>query len=367
MPENNIVLTGGHAATTALAVIRSIRKKHPAWRIYWIGAKTAIEGKKIPTLESKIFPKEGVSFKPIFTGRLQRKFSIYTIPSLLKIPFGFIHALLLLAEIRPKVILSFGGFSAFPVTAVGSIFGIPVIIHEQTAAVGRANKYAASFARKITLAREESKKYFSEGKCIVVGNPILPEMERIPVKTKMSSPPAIFVTGGSRGSVTLNSLIDEILEKVLSKYDLIHQTGELDFARFEKRKEGLPQELKGRYQPFSHLTPGEMPKILGKIDLVIGRAGANTVSEIIAAKKPAILIPIPFSYLDEQTKNAFFAEDFGLARILPQDEATGKELLRMIEELFQNWEQIVLMVKDKESPDIGASGRVVAILEEFVR
>jgi len=195
----------------------------------------------------------------------------------------------------------------------------------------------------------------------------LPDMEKIRSKTTLSSPPTIFVTGGSRGSVTINSLIDEILEKVLSKYDLMHQTGELDFAKFEKRKKGLPEALRGRYQPLSHIPPGEMSKIWGKSDLVIGRAGANTVSEIIAAKTPAILIPIPFTYLDEQTKNAWFAEDFGLARVLPQDEATGEKLLETLEDIFQDWEQIILRVRDKVSPDVGAAGRVVAILEEYVR
>lgn len=367
MQENNIVLTGGHAATTAFAVIKSIKDKHPAWRIFWIGAKTAIEGKAVPTLESEIFSQEGVFLKPIFTGRIQRKFSVWTIPSLLKIPFGFIHALLLLAEIKPKAILSFGGFSSFPVTMVGSILGIPVVIHEQTAAVGRANRYAASFARKITLAREESRKYFPRGKCVVVGNPIRPEMEKIPAKEKLSSPPLIFVTGGSRGSMTINSLIDEVLEKVLAKYCLSHQTGELDFAKFKKRKEGLPENLGSRYRIFSSIPPGEMSKILTKADLVVGRAGANTVSEIVAAKKPAILIPIPFSYLDEQTKNARFAEDFGLARVLPQEEATGQKLLDAINDVSRTWGQIVFRVKDKTSPDIGAAARVVAILEEFVR
>ena len=363
----SIVLTGGHAGTTALAVVKEIKRRHPLWKICWIGAASAIEGKTIPTPESKAFPLEGVEFEAIFTGRLQRRFTLWTVPSLLKIPFGFVHALILLLGIRPKVILSFGGFAAFPVVVVGAILGIPVIIHEQTMAVGRANKFSALFARKIALAREESLEFFPKDKCVVVGNPILPEIEKILPKKEISDPPQILVTGGSRGSMTINSIVGGVLEELLSKYRLIHHTGEIDFSRFEKRRFGLTGAAKERYEVYAHIPAKLMPKILEEADILVGRAGANTVSEAVAAKKPSILIPLPFSYLDEQTKNADFAQKFGVAKVLPQEKATGPKLLEEIDETVENWQATLNKVKEKETPDIGASGRLVSLIEEYCK
>ncbi len=366
MKKTEIVLTGGHAGTTALAVVKEIKRRHPSWKICWIGPKMAIEGKSIPTLESRVFPLEGVEFKPIFTGRIQRKFTFWTIPSLLKIPFGFAHALTLLIKIKPKVILSFGGYAAFPVVVTGALLGVPVIIHEQTMAVGRANKYSAPFAKKIALARAESLNFFPRGKCVVVGNPILPEIEKILPKSEISDPPQILVTGGSRGSTTINSLIGEILDSLLAKYKLIHHTGEIDFPKFEKKRSELADAAKEGYEVYSHIPVKDMPKILGKADILVARAGANTVSEAVAAKKPSILIPLPFSYLDEQTKNADFAQKFGLARVLAQEGVTGQKLLKEIDETVENWQAILSQVKTKVSPDIGASGRLVSLIEEYI-
>lgn len=367
MKRINLILTGGHAGTTALAVVVEIKKRHPEWKLFWIGAASLFEGKNLPTLESRVFPQNEVAFHSIFTGRIQRKFTIWTIPSILKIPFGFIHALVLIAKIRPKLILSFGGFAAFPVVVVGSLLGISVVIHEQTIAVGRANKFSAPFARVIALARKESLRFFPKEKCSVIGNPILPEIEKIVPKKKISTPPTVFVTGGSRGSMTINSLIDEVLPELLSKYKLIHQTGEFEFPKFAKRKAGLSEELKDRYQIYSYIPPGEMPEILEKADILVGRAGANTVSEVVAAKKPSILIPIPFSYMDEQSKNAHFAEKFGVAKVLPQEGLTAEKIFKEIDAVVKDWQGVVARVSAKKSPDIGASGRLVELVEEFVK
>jgi len=367
MSENNIVFTGGHAGTTALVVAGAIKKRNLGWNIFWIGPKRAMEGKDIETLESKIFPESGISFRPIIAGRLQRKFTRYTISALLKIPIGFIQALILLLQIKPKVILSFGGYAAFPVVVVGKLLGIPILIHEQTAAVGRANKYSAVFATKIALSKEDSLKYFPPDKSVVTGNPILPEIAKILAKKTIGNPPLIFITGGSRGSVTINELIAEVLEKLLGSYRMIHQTGELEYKKFQEKKGNLPTNLKENYGVFASVLPDKMPEILSRADIVVARAGANTVSEIIAAKKPSVLIPIPFSYLDEQTKNAHFAESLGLARVLPQAEASGARLLSEINYLLENWEKISEKASEIQSPDKNAAGKVVDLLEGLIK
>lgn len=368
--KKKIILTGGHAATTALAVVEELAKrgdKRSFWDIYWIGVRRAVEGKRIPTLEAAVFPKMGVSFHPIFAGRLQRKFGFWTIPSLMKIPIGFFHALALLLKIRPQIIVSFGGFAAFPVVLVGWFLKIPVVIHEQTSVVGRANRYSAPFARKIAVARPESIKFFPRQKCVLVGNPVLPEIAEVPPKDKPGDPATIYITGGSRGSQAVNAVIKEIIEKLLRKFIVIHHTGFLDFEEFKKLRSSFSQDLRKNYEVYSIIDPTEIDGVYRRADIVISRAGANTVSEIILAKRPAILIPLPFSFQDEQTKNAQYARRQGVARVLKQGDLTADRLLGEIEEVYENWEKIVKDIRAEPNPDIEAASRLADLIEETAK
>lgn len=234
-----VVLTGGHAATTAIATIQEILSRKNNWKVYWIGTRMAFEGRSIPTLESQFSSKVGVTFHPIVSGRLQRKFSLWTIPSLVRIPVGFVHAGILLIKIRPKVILSFGGYSAFPVVVIGWLMRISIVLHEQTSAAGLANKLSSPFAKKIAVSRKRSLEFFPKEKTVVVGNPLLANIAKISPKKKMGSPPTIFITGGSRGSSFINSLLQSILQRLLDRFLVIHQTGLVDFRKFKNLKKDL--------------------------------------------------------------------------------------------------------------------------------
>ena len=363
MNEVSIVFAGGHAATTAYSVLEEIRSRGLPWQIHFIGAKSAVEGKSLPTLESKLFVGEGVKFHGLIAGRIQRRFTLWTIPSLLKIPVSFVHSFLLLREIKPRLILSFGGFVGFPLIVAGKILGIPSILHEQTTSAGRANIASSYFAKIVTLARESSKKYFGGRKTKVIGNPILPFFNRIKPKRNIGSPPTIYITAGSRGSLIINSAVFEILKKLLPDFKVIHQAGLLEKSKFKKLKDNLPVALSNNYRVFGQTKPENLKDIYSQTDMVISRAGANSVAEIIAVKRPAILIPIPWSYLDEQNKNAQFAARFGIARILSQETLTGRRLLREITLLKNDWEKLQAKVKNKKSPDINASKLMVDILE----
>lgn len=362
-----LVLTGGHAGSTAYAVVEELRARSRKWKIFWIGAKRAVEGTGVPTFEKEIFPKIGVSFVPIFSGRVQRKFSIWTIPSLLKIPFGFLHALYLLLQIKPKIVVSFGGFAAFPVVIVAWGLRIPVIVHEQTVAVGRANKYSAFFADKIALARRQSARYFPKDKIVVVGNPVSTEIAKIMPKDKKGFPPALLITGGSRGSVFINDLIDSVLETLLEKYTVIHQTGVYQYSKFKRRKSGLGESIKKRYRVHGLVPPWDWYKLIKSSDIVVSRAGANVVSEIIYVKRPAIFIPLPFSYHNEQVKNAHYAQKYGTAIVLEQKKATPKIFLKKIDSMNTNWLKIVNKAKDIASPDKGAAKRFVDLIESYAQ
>lgn len=361
-----IVLTGGHAATTALAVIQELTTSHPRWDLYFIGSKYAIEGKKAFTLEYEILPKFDVKFIPLNSGRLQRKFTFYTIPSLLKIPIGFIQALVHLVSIKPKIILSFGGFAAFPVVLVGKMLGIPIIIHEQTAAAGRANLATYKFASKVALSRNSSVQYFKDSNYKIVGNPTVKEILNVKKKLSLSYPPVIFITGGSRGSKNINDVIEKTLPFLLTKYKVIHLTGELDYQRFEKIRSNLTGSGLRNYEVYSRIMPMEMAKFYARADLVVARAGANTVSEIVSTKRPSILIPLPISYLDEQAKNAEYASDLGIAKVVPQKNISQKILIREIDMMANKFNEIVRNA-NYENPDVNASKRLVVVLEESLK
>lgn len=364
-----ILLTGGHAGTTAMAVVEQLLRKYgsEAIDIYWIGTKTAFEGYKISSIESDFLFKLGVKSYFIQIGRLQRRFTKWTIPAFLKIPVGFFQSLFILLKIRPQVVLSFGGFASFPVVFWSFFIGVPVVIHEQTAVAGRANLLGAFFAKRIAVSRRNSLRFFSRKKTVLTGNPVMAQIWEVHYKDKKSDPPVVYITGGSRGSVAINDAVLAGLEDILDKYYVIHQTGKLDFERVKKIKSSLSKFYKERYEIYPVIDPMQIDGVYRRADIVIARAGANTVSEIMAVKRPAVLIPIPFSYLDEQTENAIVAVNFGIATILSQSELTPISLKEKLDYVNKNWHLFVKRVKNKESPDKNASSNLVDLLEDVIK
>ncbi|KKR71098.1 MAG: hypothetical protein UU12_C0008G0005 [Candidatus Woesebacteria bacterium GW2011_GWA2_40_7b] len=357
--ELRIVLTGGHAASPGMAVSQELKHRFPNIKISWIGSKYAVPGNRATTLEYKIFPEIGVKFYPLIVGKLQTKFTLYTIPLFLNIPFSFIQALWFVIKLKPKIVVSFGGFSSFPVIFWGWILRIPIILHEQTAVAGRANLISAFLASKIALSRSESISLFPKGKSTVTGNPILSEMLSVSPKKKLGAVKTILVVGGSRGSEFINEEVSKIIPKLIKKYKVIHITGERDFRKYKDA--GNEQ-----YKVLAFVDPREMPRYYRESDLIIGRSGASTVSEILYIKRPAILIPLPRTYMDEQYKNAKYAEDFGLARILTEKEVSSGTLIYKIDELFYDWQKIVDKVLEKQSPDNLASQKIVDLIGKYI-
>ncbi len=356
----NIVLTGGHAATPAIAVVEKLKELHPhKLTFYWIGSKKAIEGSSTHTLEYKVFPVLGINFVAIVAGKIQTKLTIHTIPSILKIPIGFIQTFFALLSIRPRAILSFGGYASFPVVFWGWIFRIPIILHEQTVAAGRANIASSFFSTKIALSREESFNHFPKNKSVLIGNPLMQEIVGVGQKSKPGNPPTILIMGGSRGSEFINDEILKIIPDLVGKYNLIHITGESHYQK-------IKSFAKDGYEVLSSVAPFEMSKYYQKADLIIARSGANTVSEIIATKRPSILIPLPRTFMNEQVQNARYAENFGIAKVLLETEVTSKTLLSQIQNSFLNWHKIVEQVSKKVSPDINSAKNLANLISDYI-
>lgn len=367
-PKNSkkVLLTGGHAAATGYSVIQEIERRKKRWKLYWFGAKSAVEGKKVATLEEKIFSQMNVEFVPIVAGRVQTKFTFWTLPSLVKIPVGFVHSFLNILKIKPDMVVSFGGYVAVPVVFSAWLMRTPVIIHEQTAKVGRANLFSKHFAKKVLISRKSSRKYFPRNKTVLVGNPISQEIQSVKVKTKPSSPPVIFVAGGSRGSVSINEALEKFLPEILKEYKLIHQTGEYQYEYFLEVKKRLKLPLRQRYEVVSVVTPWRWYKLIEKADIIVGRSGANIVSEAIAAKRPSIFIPLPIAYNNEQMANARFAERKGIAVVIEQSKLSAVSLLKNLNKVNKNWKEMLKRAEAKTSPDIKASKLFVDEIEKIL-
>lgn len=361
-----IILTGGHAGTTAIAFVQEILKRKKNLEIFWVGEKSAFLTKKAPSLESEYLPTLGVKFHHIYFPKIPTFFSIAAILNYLKVPIGIFEGLILVLKIKPHVIVSFGGSSSLPIIFFSFLLRIPIIIHEQTFAAGRANLFASTFATKIAVARYESVKFFPLEKVKVTGNPIMENILKVKPKMKKNKPFTIFVTTGSRGSRLINNLIERILFLLLKEYKVIHQVGPLDYKKFLDLKSQLPFHLSNRYEIKDRINPFEMGKYYEKSDMIICRGGANTISEVAWIKRPAIIIPLRFSYLDEQTKNAKFLEKIGLGFVLKESEATPRKLFLLIKAVEKDWEKIVRKTKDFSSFDKEAAVRLVNLVFEQI-
>ncbi len=332
-----IIIIGGHL-TPALSVIEELEGKAD---ILYVGRKHAIEGDKAVSLEYTTILEKNISFAEIKTGRFQRSLTRHTFPSVIKIPGGFLRAVLILKKFKPDVVVGFGGYVSVPVALAAKALRIPVVIHEQTLEAGGANRFISKFADKICISFDTSLKYFPKEKVVLTGNPVGDTIhhpgKRFPLDSK---DPVIYVTGGSQGSHFINHLISQTLAKLLDKYILIHQTGDSrefkDFDKLTILKEGLNNGKRDRYIISKFYSPYEVGAVMKRADLVISRAGINTISELIVLEKPSYLIPLPISQKDEQLKNAEFLKKLGLGEVGNQKSLTPDTFLREVTWMMEN-------------------------------
>ena len=320
-----IVIAGGHHSS-ALPVIHELNRQFPDVQIIWLGHKYSLKGDKTPTLEFYEVTALGIPFYEVKAGKLYKTFNL---GRLLKVPFGFFQSLILLIKIKPDIILSFGGYLAVPVVMAGWLLQIPSVTHEQTVAVGYANKLIAKFAKKILISWPQSQKYFPGKNTVLTGLPLRKEIHKVITNSfdVNISIPTVYLTAGKTGSVKINEFILKHLDSILQNVNLIHQCGDHSvykyFERLSSRYDQIKGRTPGRYHVRKFVFDNEIGEAYGKSNFVISRAGAHTVSELLALEKPAILIPIPWVSHNEQYKNAKLLSDAGLAVIL--DEANSEQ------------------------------------------
>ncbi len=335
--QSKILITGGHS-TPAFAVLDELLKRgFQNENFLWVSEEHNQRGNKNVSGEYlTVVDKYKIKFTNIKAGKLVRKWTRKTffggVLELFNLFIGFIQGFFIILQNRPTVVLSFGGFLAVPIVFWGRLFGSKVVTHEQTITTGMANKIIAKFANKILISFEQSKKYYPINKIVFTGNPIRKDVFEVKstiIKSLDSSLPTIYITGGNQGANQINKRVFEILPKLLEKSNVIHQTGNStvtnDFKKAMMLKNDLNANLSDRYIVKDYISADEIGEVFDKSDVIFSRAGANTILEELALGKLSVLMPIPWTSHDEQTKNAQMVVETGLGLLIKQREDLSPE------------------------------------------
>ncbi|OGK38691.1 hypothetical protein A3F34_02650 [Candidatus Roizmanbacteria bacterium RIFCSPHIGHO2_12_FULL_44_10] len=330
-----ILITGGHV-TPALAVINEL-KKDKTIAIVFVGRQYTSDSELTLTYEYTQIEKLGIPFIHLTTGKLSRVLALETVTSLFKVVIGLIQSAAIMRKHKPEAILSFGGYLGLPIAIAGYFARIPVYVHEQTIAPGLSNRLIGNIARKIFVSFPETVSLFSKKRTLLTGNPLRPEVFRegnkpFPI---VSEKPIIFVMGGSLGSHSINVHIENIISELTKDFVVIHQTGNI--AEYNDYERLAALNIKN-YHVGPHVYQDNIGWIYRHAAIVVSRAGANTVFELISLQKPSVLIPLPWSAGGEQEQQAALMERAGVAVTFDQSDASAK-LLDLIKQAYKNREQ----------------------------
>ncbi|HET9660065.1 MAG TPA: undecaprenyldiphospho-muramoylpentapeptide beta-N-acetylglucosaminyltransferase [Thermomicrobiales bacterium] len=328
--------TGGHVLP-ALSVIEELERRGVPMELLWIGSKHGIEGNEARA--------RGIPFRAVSTGKFRRYPDFKTVTDAVRVPLGVPQAWWILRGFHPDVIFSTGGYVSTP-SVVGGTRIAPVLSHEQTAILGLATRVNSRFVDVQALTFDSSLKYAKDtSKTVVTGNPVrasLNEGDRASGLQRFgfrSDLPVLFVTGGARGASPLNERIEAILDDLLERMQILHQTGAKtdnpDFERLSDKQRRLAAEMRDRYFVVERVRE-EMADIYAMADLMLARAGAGTVAEIAFLGKAAILIPLPGAGGHEQHRNAEALSSLDGAVVIDQAEASPERLRAMILDLLSN-------------------------------
>jgi len=329
-----------------------------------------------PYNKKKLFEND-IEFRKISAGKMRRYFSILNFFGLFKTAWGFIKSFFVVFNIFPDIIFSNGGNVAFPVLLSAKILKIPVFIHISDSVPGRTNRWASSFAERISLGFPDASQYLKTDKkrIALLGNPIQKELT-IPLKEGAreflhleSNIPTILILGGSSGALAINENLVDILPQLVEKYQVIHQTGKKLFEGVRGRAMVVldKSEHKNRYKIFPYLETLAMRMSAGISDLIVSRAGAGSISEIALWGKPSIIIPIPKEVSGDQRKNAFAYARAGACVVIEQENLSPRLFLAEINRLMEDKEKMQELGKRaKEFSSEGASKKIANELMDII-
>lgn len=351
-----IVLTGGGTAghvTPNIALLPHLKKAD--YEIYYIGSYDGIEKKLITDFE---IPYYGIS-----TGKFRRYFDPKNFSDPFRVLKGYSQARKYLKKIQPDIVFSKGGFVSVPVVRAAASLHIPCIIHESDMTPGLANKLCIPVASKICCNFPETLKNVPEEKAILTGSPIREELAQGNAENGRklcgfnTDKPVIMVIGGSLGATNVNQMIRASLPFLLNDFQVVHLCGKEKVDNLLLNKPG--------YKQFEYLK-SDLKDVLAMADIVISRAGANSICELLALKKPNILIPLPSaSSRGDQILNAKSFEAQGFSIVINEDDLSEKLLAEKVQELFFN-KQIYINEMNK-SGQSNAISTIMNLIEDEVQ
>lgn len=341
-----IILTGGGTAghvTPNIALIPELQKR--GYEIHYIGSKKGIEKELIGNFD---IPYYGIS-----SGKLRRYFDVKNFTDPFRILKGYTEADKLIRKIKPSVIFSKGGFVTVPVVKAAKRRHVPCVLHESDISPGLANRLCISSATAICANFPETLNNLPKDKAHLTGSPIRAELfqgnrlKGLDFCGFTANKPVILVIGGSLGSVRVNEAVREILPELLKKYQVIHLCG----------KDKVDNSLQGTegYVQYEYIQK-ELCDLLDAADIVISRAGANAICELLALHKPNILIPLSLeASRGDQILNAASFEKQGFSYVIREEDLTSEKLLTAVQQVDEN--------KDKYKDAMAASNQQDAVVK----
>lgn len=338
--------TGGHTypAVSAMRALRDLVAEAGAEvEVRWVGTPDS--------LEQRVAAENDIEFTGIKAGKLRRDrnplkmLNAANAKDAVRVPLSVITAQSVVRRFRPDAVLCTGGYVCAPIGMAAALRRRPLVIHEQTTGIGKANQLLARAADRIALSSDASVDLLparTRDRAIVTGNPIRPALTTGDANAAVPALnwdgytpglPTVYITGGAQGAVQINDLINELLPELLTVANVIHQCGKLSYAQVTERAAALPADLRPRYLVREFLGT-ELPHVLALADVVVSRSGAGTLAELTTLGKPSVLIPYPHSVGGEQIRNARILADNGAARAVIGDAATAENLRTALFELL---------------------------------
>ncbi|MBA59547.1 MAG: undecaprenyldiphospho-muramoylpentapeptide beta-N-acetylglucosaminyltransferase [Gammaproteobacteria bacterium] len=353
MPK--VLFTGGGTAGHVIPNIAIIdHLVLEGYEVGYVGEKGGIE--------EGLITKLCIPFFQINAGKVRRYFSISNFLDPFKVIVGIFQGLLICLKEKPNLVFSKGGYVSIPLVISAWILRIPVIAHESDVSPGLANKIASKFCRKICLTFESTLKYVPHGRGLVTGTPVRESLFRgnadrgrkyLGLRGRR---PILLVFGGSKGAMILNQLLRNVLEQVLSECDVVHITG-LGNLELRIDKPGYVQK---------EFVDEEFGDVMAASSAVVSRAGANSLYELLALKKPHLLIPLSEkASRGDQVENAKTFYDIGLSRFIEEDTLSEENFLAEIIELLRTRNDITEKMASFEIPD--AVTLITKVIKQYVQ
>lgn len=349
-----IVMTGGGTAghvTPNIALMPALKEN--GYEISYIGSYAG--------MEKQLIEEQGIPYYGISSGKLRRYFDWKNFSDPFKVLKGYGQAVRLLKKIKPDVVFSKGGFVSVPVVLAAKRCKIPAIIHESDLTPGLANRLAIPSASKVCCNFPETMKYLPEGKAVLTGSPIRQELLSGKKEAAVSycgfegrNLPVILIVGGSSGSKVINSAVRAILPELLEHFSIIHLCGKGNLDESLKNLEG--------YAQFEYARQ-ELTDMFALSDLVISRAGANSICELLALHKPNILIPLSAAASrGDQILNAKSFRSQGFSYVIEEESLTDDTLKTAIHEVFDHKEDYIAAMK--KSSQLNSIDTILALIKE---